>query len=569
MRFDPATGKYVDDDGNVLEKDDPRVQSAWRTGAVQPKSAVSFDAGSGNYVDATTGARVAKDDPRVVAAWKTGSVRPAPGTEAAAEAASGATFERPAARPTAEIPSQPMAGAAAPADPLRRESKVTTTSTSTTKIGKAEQKALDELDQANEARLEIAKREGEARQKAAAIKEQQASEEALAKATRQERVNAILGESEKQLVAEKAAADEAHKRYVSMGPKGIFEGQSTGNQIIAGISIALGALGGALSGRGGNQALEIIKGAVDRDFTVQRENALRGVERADKRLADVAALKVAKLRDLDIKEAAAYDTIAARYAAQQSKLGKDAAAIEADSMYQALRQEALTRRQKVLEGTRQQVQSTVQRTVAEMDRATAAGGKPTNEQLKAGAAAERLVTLMGELDAVKPISREGIDTMLNDATREEALAKHPNTKLALTTLGKYKTLDEKLSPNDRAYYQTMREITAIILRKESGSAISAEEIRDTIKRYTPAQGDSSADIARKRRALDEAVRAIGKEGPAQAAAGVDASLRQRSAGQPQPAAGAQQPTPIRVRDKKTGKVIDAIRLPDGRIIGQE
>ena len=51
-----------------------------------------------------------------------------------------------------------------------------------------------------------------------------------------------------------------------------FVNGTTGQKIMAAIAIALGGIGGALTGRGGNAALDVINAAVKQDLEVQRAN---------------------------------------------------------------------------------------------------------------------------------------------------------------------------------------------------------------------------------------------------------------------------------------------------------
>lgn len=69
----------------------------------------------------------------------------------------------------------------------------------------------------------------------------------------------------------------------------LFSNLGTGQKILAGIAIALGGYGGALSGKGDNRALDIINKAIDRDIEEQKINIQQD--------ADVKRSKAQNLRD--------------------------------------------------------------------------------------------------------------------------------------------------------------------------------------------------------------------------------------------------------------------------------
>ena len=64
-----------------------------------------------------------------------------------------------------------------------------------------------------------------------------------------------------------------------INPNRYWENKSTGNKISASIGIALGAIGSAMTGQGGNKALDIIQNAIDRDIDAQKANANKAQQR--------------------------------------------------------------------------------------------------------------------------------------------------------------------------------------------------------------------------------------------------------------------------------------------------
>lgn len=114
---------------------------------------------------------------------------------------------------------------------------------------------------------------------------------------------------------EQAKLDEQLNKYNQMSadlqknaaidPNRYWKNQSTGQKVVAAIALAFGGLGGAMSGKGGNAALDVINGAIQRDFEAQKNDAdkrqaalgaqgnlvsmMRG-SFSDRRAADAAAL---------------------------------------------------------------------------------------------------------------------------------------------------------------------------------------------------------------------------------------------------------------------------------------
>jgi len=117
---------------------------------------------------------------------------------------------------------------------------------------------------------------------------------------------AFFGSYEQEVNKLKGMTDSFMKQS-NINPNAIWENSSTGAKIGAGIGVALGALGAALTG-GQNQALAIIDKAIERDIESQKLNIDKsrgalGVQSGlvgqlreqfnDKRMADAAAYKIA------------------------------------------------------------------------------------------------------------------------------------------------------------------------------------------------------------------------------------------------------------------------------------
>jgi len=119
--------------------------------------------------------------------------------------------------------------------------------------------------------------------KEAQIASKQAEQEAAYLSTsikEMERVNAeqqkrtleYQQESEAAMADYKKSSDE-YQKAAAIDPNRFWNNIGTGQKITAAISIALGAIGGAMTGKGGNVALDIINSSIDRDIDAQKQAA--------------------------------------------------------------------------------------------------------------------------------------------------------------------------------------------------------------------------------------------------------------------------------------------------------
>ena len=80
---------------------------------------------------------------------------------------------------------------------------------------------------------------------------------------------------QQQLQEARAQLDEdrakAREEYDKAEPRGYWEGRSSGERVLAGLAIGLGAFGSALSGSGRNIAYDIITDEINRDTALQKE----------------------------------------------------------------------------------------------------------------------------------------------------------------------------------------------------------------------------------------------------------------------------------------------------------
>lgn len=117
------------------------------------------------------------------------------------------------------------------------------------------------------------------------------------------------------------------------------------------------------------------------------------------------------------------------------------------------------------------------------------GGKLDGEALKSQGFADTAEANHRILQAT-PMSKQGLKTVQADLIAEENYNKNPTAKQVAMTLGQYKTLEEKLSPQDQRAWLAMRQFINADLRRESGAAIGASEFSSAQGRYFDAIGDA-------------------------------------------------------------------------------
>jgi hypothetical protein len=101
---------------------------------------------------------------------------------------------------------------------------------------------------------------------------QQADEMQKRQLELQERKQAEDEQVGQQMTELTKAQDDAQKA-AQVDPNRFWNNLGTGDKILAGLSIGLGSIGGAMTGKGGNVALDIINNAIQRDFEAQKLEA--------------------------------------------------------------------------------------------------------------------------------------------------------------------------------------------------------------------------------------------------------------------------------------------------------
>lgn len=365
----------------------------------------------------------------------------------------------------------------------------------------------------------------EATQVQAALRQQQAQET-------QARVEAGQAEA----AAAKAQFDGERAKLAGMDVKDFWADKGVGARVVAAIGLAMGAVGGALTGKGGNAAMDALDKTIDDDYRLQRAHIeiQRGrMGDAEKNLHLTNDERARRLSELEVSQTAKWLGVGDAARVKAAQVGTQAAAVQAQVIQNGAQQKAQAHYQQWLEGMRDKVTTT---NTSMAGTGAGAGKPPTADQLKAAGFAERMQHQLQALGQLGPLGEQDKNTIMRDASIEELYNKHPGAKvIGQQVPGFYKTLEEKLTPEGRAYYQGMREFINANLRRESGAAISAQEWSDAMSRYGQVRGEGAQDRARKAAAMQDQYRATLREaGPAAALIG---------GGQAAPAAGAAAPRP--------------------------
>lgn len=337
--------------------------------------------------------------------------------------------------------------------------------------------------------------------------------------------------------------------------------KTTGDKVIAGIALAFGALGAGLTGFAGkstgNLAAEQLNRNIDAHFARERQRIERlkdSVAMARTGILDARQAKNELLDDTDATELAAWKAVEARGVASMKAQGVPTAEIAAhkgildaqlkqqaihDAKQRQTEQDAIAAEKHRAEMARMAAQTRLDdaRAAALLRKGTgkpgAKGGKAgpwtpgsgkanpefrsevtgkpaTDMERDADAYASRMSEQLGIIKSLPTpgnLDREQFRKFVAEQVQAEA---SPGIDLLSKRLGLRKTLEQRLSPEGRAYFQALTEFTAANLRKESGAAISAKEYQDAFQRFGAQLGDSAADNKRKISAAEGAAMDAGQ-----------------------------------------------------------
>jgi len=128
----------------------------------------------------------------------------------------------------------------------------------------------------------------------------------MAKQMEQQAKDRQYREEQKELAANQHYEEmrQSQDQLSKMKPQDFWADKSTGSRIVAGLSVLMGALGGAMDGTGANQGADAIDKAIERDLKMQmlnRDVAKEGIEGKK----SLYQMRMNQYKDKDMAEAAA------------------------------------------------------------------------------------------------------------------------------------------------------------------------------------------------------------------------------------------------------------------------
>lgn len=231
---------------------------------------------------------------------------------------------------------------------------------------------------------------------AQAQKEAQEANEKLYKSQEDElaRIQSNYQTSINNLTAE---SENLQKSYMSgkIDPNRVWSNMSTGNRILAGISVLLGGLGQGLSGSKTNPAWDVLNDAIDRDIDAQKANLGKTSSLLSfnmQKLGNLnAALAATRVNLIDLTQAQINKTAA--------KLGSKTAIAQAQISNEMLNQEKTKLMQSI--AAQQQVQGIMQ----------APGGIPKEQVLRLPEEQRKTLVMMDNGNYYQAINEKGADAV--------------------------------------------------------------------------------------------------------------------------------------------------------------
>ncbi len=267
----------------------------------------------------------------------------------------------PATTPAAVAPVAPTPVAPAPAEDVMVPVQINQPGIKTTrKVQSPEEIELLKQRQGLEKEgFELQKRQNEIDKMKAQDALDRAKEDAARQIEKQKTVDTALAQGQADIARRTAEYDARYNDYKNMKFKDFWEDKSTGTKIAAALAIGLGAIGQAMAKTGSNTAFEIINKAIDRDFEKQRQEILKGKETVGLAKEGIEVARQNKtdlLNDINIKEVAAKDQVAAKYEQILRERGVPEQAIQGDANLLKLRDSANNAKLKVEESLRSTVE---------------------------------------------------------------------------------------------------------------------------------------------------------------------------------------------------------------------
>lgn len=423
----------------------------------------------------------------------------------------------------------------------------------------------DKLDEAAIADLEK-KREIE-REKA--LIELQASNDAAAiKAKREADIATEQGlfEAEVQRRTERAnAAEGDYKRQLELSerdPKQRFwSKQDTATKVKSGISLILGIFGGLRDGS--NVGAERIQQAIDDDTATVKQGLVEREKILERARGDVKGARD-ELRDklelLDLRSAAALETVAAQAIARGKRLGIAESDLAGNEGIRKIQEEAANRKLAYFEKLRVNAKNSATWNRVTGTGAGGAAGDASQGERDAAAGLNELASSLTNLSSLPPLDGKVMAKVQENQTRMKAVEGkgigNAITQMAGRAVGMVPSTElQGLNDDQKRAYNEWMSVRAAVQKVLSGQAASDAEKADIQQRTTPQPGDSPQMVAAK---LENAKRFL--ENSRVRAGKLAATVATPTAQAP---AAPQLPPGARIqRNKRTGET--RIVLPDGR-----
>lgn len=388
--------------------------------------------------------------------------------------------------------------------PVEQTETVTTTKQSI--MTPEEKKLMKERDKVVEQQIQTSQAASEIAKAQANIEVQKQNELAQRAAAKEERLGQIMAEADTELAQKTAEREEQYNKFKNMEFKDYWEQKGTGSRVIAAIAVGLGQFGAGLQGQSGNTALDIINKQIEMDFNKQKANIQKQQEQYQMSKDGVAEAKgdyATQLKNLDIKEAAAYESVAAKYASMLAAQGVPQAQIQADANVQALQAKALDKKLEVQKELRSEVTTNVKKKV-EMQQFDANGNpmaeqKPlTESQGKASGLTMRMIEGIKEYDSAGGLSPKDADKMRKHISDNYSIAQDAGGLIRYILKPSARPYPEGFSEQARLAWNAAKEVADSSLRLESGAVVGDDEVKNRMEALLPTGGDTAKVIQQKR-----------------------------------------------------------------------
>lgn len=419
--------------------------------------------------------------------------------------------ETPTQAPQPEMVAPEPAPLPAPAAPrmMPVENKETTTTTKQIKVTPEEKRLQAEKDAVVNQQIETAKKSAEIAKAQANIEMQKQNELSAMASKKEETILNVMQQADAELEQRKAEREAEYEKYKQMDFKDYWDQKGTGAKVVAAIAIGLGQFGAGLQGKSGNTALDIINKSIEMDFNKQKEAIAKqreqyGMAKEGEALATQSYAK--QLQNLQLKEAAAYESVAAKYASMLAAQGVPAAQIQADANVQALQAQALDKKLAVEKELRTEVTTNVRKKIDMMQ--VDAQGNPIGEQKpltegqgKATGLVTRMAQAVKEYDAAGGLSPKDADKMRKHIAENYSIQRDANGLVRYLLKPSARPYPEGFSEQARLAWNAAREMADASLRLESGAVVGDDEIKNRIESLLPTQGDTAKVLQQKRRRM--------------------------------------------------------------------